>query len=144
MNVEWLILADAAQVNGNKLYLLGGGWDRLTIRRPFPVNHVMTVAASFRVSWNDTNQKHDWEIEVVDADGSSLGKVAGQLEAGRPAGVTPGQDQRIQIAVGMNLRLQREGTYSVVARLNGESDRTFPFSVVQAPGAAQAESGLGS
>ena len=29
MDVEWLILADAAQVNGNKLYLLEGGWDRL-------------------------------------------------------------------------------------------------------------------
>ena len=144
MNVEWLILADAAQVNGNKLYLLGGGWDRLTIRRRFPVNHVMAVAAAFRVSWNETNQKHDWEIEIVDGDGSSLGKVAGKLEVGRPAGVTPGQDQRVQIAVGMNLQLPREGTYSVVAKLNGEADRSFPFNVVQAPGTAQAGSGSGS
>ncbi len=37
MDVEWLILADAAQVNGNKLYLLEGGWDRLTITRPLPL-----------------------------------------------------------------------------------------------------------
>ena len=143
MNVEWLILADAAQVNGNKLYLLGGGWDRLTIRRPFPVTHVMAVAAAFRVSWNETNQKHDWEIEIVDADGSSQGKVSGKLEVGRPAGVTPGQDQRIQIAVGMNLQIARAGTYSLVARLNGEEDRTFPFDVVQAPGAATPGSGSG-
>ena len=27
MEIEWLILADSAQIVGNKLYLLGGGWD---------------------------------------------------------------------------------------------------------------------
>ena len=144
MNVEWLILADAAQVNGNKLYLLGGGWDRLTIRRPLPANHLMAVAAAFRVSWNETNQRHQWEIEVVDADGNSLGKVAGELEVGRPAGVTPGQDQRLQIAVGMNLQLPREGTYSVVAKLSGGEERSFPFTVVQGAGAPQPGSGEGS
>ena len=31
MEVEWLILADSAQVIGNKLYLLGGGWDQLAV-----------------------------------------------------------------------------------------------------------------
>ena len=31
MEVDWLILADSAQVTGGKLYMLGGGWDRLTV-----------------------------------------------------------------------------------------------------------------
>ena len=30
-SIEWLILADAAEVVGGKLYLMGGGWDRLTV-----------------------------------------------------------------------------------------------------------------
>jgi len=38
MEVEWLILADAAQVVGNKLYLMGGGWDKLTINNVFPAD----------------------------------------------------------------------------------------------------------
>ena len=45
MEIEWLILADAAQVTGNKLYLLGGGWDRLNVNRDFPVNQHCAIAA---------------------------------------------------------------------------------------------------
>jgi hypothetical protein len=133
MEVEWLILADAAQVTSNKLYLLGGGWDRLVIARTFPVTHQMAVATAFRVSWNETNQKHDFEIEVVDADGTGIAKLAGQFEVGRPPGIPPGQDQRTQIAVNLGLPLKHPGTYEVVARLNGEESRRFPFNVVAHP-----------
>ena len=134
MDVEWLILADAAQVTSHKLYLLGGGWDRLTIARPLPVTHQMAVAAAFRVSWNETNHKHDFEIEVADADGLTVIKLGGQFEVGRPPGITPGQDQRTQIALNMGLPLKRLGTYVVVARLDGEEQRSFPFNVVAHPG----------
>lgn len=130
MEIEWFILADAAQVSTNKLYLLGGGWDRLIITRPFPVTHQMAVAAAFKVSWNETNQKHDFEIQVADADGAEVAKIAGQFEVGRPPGIPPGQDQRTQIAVNLGLPLKHPGTYEVVARLNGEESRSFPFNVV--------------
>ena len=65
MEVEWLILADSAQVLGNKLYLLGGGWDLLTVNREFPVDQRCAVALSVRVPWNETNQKHTFELEVA-------------------------------------------------------------------------------
>ena len=130
MQIEWLILADAAQVSTNKLYLLGGGWDQLVIARPFPVTHQMAVAAAFKVSWHETNQKHDFEIQVADGDGLEVAKIVGQFEVGRPAGVPPGQDQRTQIAVNLGLSLKYPGTYEVVARLNGDESRTFPFNVV--------------
>ena len=137
MDVEWLILADAAQVTSNKLYLLGGGWDRLTIGRPLPVTHQMAVAAAFRVSWNETNQKHAFEIEVADADGAEVAKLGGQFEVGRPPGIPAGQDQRTQIAVNMGLPLKRLGTYVVVARLNGEERRSFSFNVVARSGLSE-------
>ncbi len=135
MEVEWLILADAAQIAGNKLYLMGGGWDRLTIRRPLPVQQQMAVAAAFRVDWNETNMKHQFEIEVADADGVTLGKVSGSMEVGRPPGIPPGQDQRTQIAVGLGVPIKQLGTYVIIARVNGEEGRRFPFSVVGATGA---------
>ncbi len=130
MDVEWLILADAAQVSSNKLYLLGGGWDRLTIASPLPVTHQMAVAAAFRVPWNETNERHNFEIEVTDADGNGVAKLGGQFEVGRPAGVVPGQDQRTQIAVNVGLQLKQLGTYAVIAKLNGKEGRRFPFNVV--------------
>ena len=130
MEVEWLILADAAQVTSNKLYLLGGGWDRLVIAKPFPVTHQMAVAAAFRLSWIDTNQKNDFVIEIVDADGVEIAKLEGQFEVGRPAGIPPGQDQRTQIAVNFGLTLKCPGTYEAVARLSNQGSRRFPFNVV--------------
>jgi hypothetical protein len=136
MEVEWLILADAAQVVGNKLYLMGGGWDRITVNKEPPVPHSMAVAVSFRVAWNETNQRHSFQIEVATGDGQSIGRVDGHFEVGRPAGLPPGQDQRTQIAVNVNWRINQLGTYVVVARIDGQEGRRFPFNVVAGPSLA--------
>jgi len=91
MKIEWLILADAAQVVGGKLYLLGGGWDRLTVNKPFPVQQHCALALSIAVPWNETNQRHSFEVEIVAEDSAteqpkSLMKMGGQFEVGRPPG----------------------------------------------------------
>ena len=133
MEVEWLILADAAQVTGNKLYLLGGGWDRVTINKNPPVTHRMSLALAFRVPWNETNLKHTFEIEAADSDGNVIGKATGQFEIGRPAGLPPGSDQRTQIAANVGITITKLGTYVITARVDGAAERSFPFYVVAGP-----------
>ena len=138
MEVEWLILADSAQVLGNKLYLLGGGWDLLTVNREFPVDQRCAVALSVRVPWNETNQKHTFELEVAGEEPATEGpksllKVGGQFEVGRPPGIPQGQEQRIQFAMDMNLRLEGPGTKVVVARIEGQEMRRIHFNVVPGP-----------
>lgn len=138
MEVEWLILADSAQVVGNKLYLLGGGWDQLVINTGFPVEQRCAIALSVRVPWNETNQKHTLEVEVVSEDPQteapeSLLKVGAQFEVGRPPGIPPGQNQRIQFAIDMNLKINRPGTKEVVARIEGQEMRRIHFNVVPGP-----------
>ena len=135
MDVEWLILGDSAQVLGNKLYLLGGGWDRLTVNREFPVDRRCAVALSIRVPWNETNQKHSFEVEVAAEDPTteapkSLVRAGGQFEVGRPPGIPPGQDQRIQLAMDMNLRIDAAGTKVIMARVDGQEMRRTHFNVV--------------
>ena len=130
MNIEWLILADSAQIVGNKLYLLGGGWDVLTVASAFPVQQRCAVAASYRVPWNETNERHNVEIEIGDDDGQVLAKVGGQVEVGRPAGIAPGTDQRAQIAAEISLNLEKEGAYAVIARIEGAEVQRFPFRVI--------------
>ena len=137
VQVEWLILADAAQVVGNKLYLMGGGWDVITVNQGFPINHQLAVALSIRVPWHETNQRHDFEVEITSDDGASLAKMNGQFEVGRPPGIKPGQSQRTQIAFGAGLRLEKAGTYVVVARLSGQEHTRYPFAVIQGASAAQ-------
>jgi hypothetical protein len=135
VGVEWLILADSAQVVGNKLYLLGGGWDALTVNSGFPVTHPCAVAVSFRVPWSETNRPLEFEVEIQDADGQSLIKINGSTEVGRPAGVPFGTTQRSQIAVNMPLQFPRAGGYVVIARVDGGKGHRVPFYVVPGRGA---------
>lgn len=138
MEVEWLILADSAQVVGNKLYLLGGGWDLLTVNTGFPVEQRCAIAVSVKVPWNETNQKHTFEIEVAEeAPGTeaprSLLKAGGQFEIGRPPGIPLGSDQRVQLAINMNLKIETPGTKVVIARIEGQEMRRINFNVVPGP-----------
>lgn len=133
MDVEWLILADAAQVVGSKLYVIGGGWERMTVNSSFPLQQRCAVALAVRVPWNSTNQRHNFEIEIADEDGSSVGKLGGQFEVGRPAGIRPGQDQRIQLATDFILPLEKPGGFFIVARIEGQEMRRIAFYVVAGP-----------
>jgi hypothetical protein len=134
VDIEWLILADSAQVVGNKLYLLGGGWDQISVNSPFPIDQRMGVAISINVDWNETNQKHSFEIEIISEDKDteapkSLMKAGGQFEIGRPPGILPGQSQRLQMALDLTLRIEAPGTKTVIARIEGQEMKRFPFYV---------------
>ncbi len=131
MEVEWLILADSAQVVGSKLYLLGGGWDRLIINAEFPVQHPMALALSFRVPWNETNRKHSFQVAILDSDGTQKGQFGGQLEVGRPPGIPAGQDQRIQAVVNMSLKIEAPQTFEVMARIEGQDKARTHFNIVK-------------
>jgi hypothetical protein len=136
MEVEWLILADAAQVVGSKLYLLGGGWDTLTVNQAFPFNQRCGLAMSIRVDWHETNQKHNFELEMIAEDSlteapKSMLKAGGQFEIGRPPGISPGQQQRFQVALDMTLNIESAGTKTVIARVEGKEMRRISFNVNQ-------------
>lgn len=133
MEIEWLILADFAQAIENKLYLMGGGWDRLTVNSGFPVRKPLGIAASVIVPWNETNQDGNFDIEVITEDGASLMKMEGTFRVGRPPTHPPGQDQRFQIAVTGELTIKEPGTYVLVARLEGREGARTHFNVVPGP-----------
>ena len=66
-------------------------------------------------------------------------KIGGQFEMGRPAGIRPGQDQRMQMAANANVQFKAPGGYVVIARVDGEELRRVFFTVagVQAAPAQQ-------
>jgi len=132
MKLDWLILCDAAQVNGNKLYILGGGWDVITAAG-LPTVHRAAVALAVRVPWHETNRRHNLELEVVLDDGGSLARINGEFQVSQPPNALPGQDQRMQFAANLDLQIQQAGGYAMIARINGEEAERMPFRVVQAP-----------
>jgi hypothetical protein len=133
VQVEWLILADYVEIIGGKLYLMGGGWDVLTVNTAFPHARPVGLAAAFSVPWNETNQRHNVEIEMLSDDGQTVGKVGAQFEVGRPAGIRAGQGQRFQLAANVQLNLPGPGTYVIVARIEGQEEARVPFNVITGP-----------
>lgn len=137
MDIEWIILADAAEAVNNKLYLLGGGWDRIALASPLPAVHPMAIAVAVSVPWNETNQLHSIEVELADQDGNVAVRVDGQLEVGRPPGMPLGQAQRVQMAMSLGFNITKWGTYAVTARIEGQEMKRVTFDVVSAvPGLA--------
>ena len=132
MEVEWLILADSAQVVGSKLYLMGGGWDRLNVPK-FPHTQTAAIAASVVVPWNETNEKHTFEIRVDTEDGETVARMNGGFEVGRPPGIPKGQDQRMQLALGFQLAVKDSGTIVIVASVDGAELKRTVFNIVGPP-----------
>jgi hypothetical protein len=135
VEIEWLILADSAQVIGNKLYMLGGGWDVLAVQKGLPIQQRCSVAFSIKVPWNETNQRHSFEIEMLSEDQKteepkSLMKMGGQFEVGRPPGIPQGQDQRFQLAIDMIISIDLPGIKTVIARIDSIESKRIQFNVV--------------
>jgi hypothetical protein len=99
-----MLLADAAQVVDNKLYVLGGGW---SVTGPGPTP--FAIALKIEVPWDQANRRHQIEIRLLDADGRLVSLpglegqgliIAGEFEVGRPAGLPAGTP--IDFAVALN------------------------------------------
>lgn len=134
IDVEWLILADYAQVIGGKLYMMGGGWTKMTLGKPLSEGHshhqAVAIALAVTVPWHRANEQHGFEIDVQTDDGETISKLNGMFETGRPPGTPPGQDQRVQLAVTMNMEFKGLGAFVIIARIDGEEKRRIAFNVL--------------
>jgi|SRR5215472_7874872 len=133
MDLDFLLVADRAEAVNGKLYLLGGGWDRITLPHyPGPAN--FDVALGVLVGYTETNEKHEFQLRLEDDDNQVvLGPVAGQFELGRPPGLKPAQAQRFMVAVRGPFVLPRPACYHWVATLDGRQVGRTTFWADPAP-----------
>jgi hypothetical protein len=129
---DFLILADAAQVQGEKLYMLGGGWSQVWAKE-FPATHQMAVAAGILVPWMETNARHHFRIHVHTEDGTTFGDVQGEFEQGRPTGLPPGTTQRVMLTVNLAIRIENACEAIAELSLDGALARSVPFRIVASP-----------
>ncbi len=133
MDVEWLILGDYAHMADGKLYLQGGGWERLTVNDGFPSKHMVGIATSVLSPWAETNQPNNIEIEVQTEDGETLAKINGQLKVGRPPDHPPGMPIRSTLAANLGLEFKTAGSYVIIARLEEQELKRTAFYVIPGP-----------
>lgn len=122
-----MMVADRAEAVNGKLYVLGGGWDRITIPQ-LPGNANFDVALGVMVGYIETNERHEFALTLEDDDNKVvLGPVNGHVELGRPAGLRPGQAQRFIVAVRGPFPLPAAGTYHWVVSLDGRRAGSTTF-----------------
>lgn len=130
-----MLLCDAAdQVNG-KLYILGGGWSLIFVPDvPAPT----TLAVKLAVPWNDTNRRLKITARLLDEDGTpvDLGQgdvqAEGEVEVGRPAGLKPGSDIDLPIALPFGALAYPSGGYVFQLEVDGDVVARAPFRVLPA------------
>jgi len=130
--VEFLILANHAEVQNGLLYLNGGGWsDHHRGVMPGGLAPISTfgIAVGVLIPWGETNTPHQLSVRVEDADGASIGELGATLMTGRPPELPPGADQRAVMAVMFNLQFPHAGDYRVIARLGEQTPRMTTFRV---------------
>jgi hypothetical protein len=135
--VEYLMLANHAEVQNGLLYVSGGGWGNLfrgplTPDDPPPVNH-FGIGASLLIPWDETNQVHPLLIRVVqDGNDREVARIEGGVEVGRPPGIEPETEQRVAVGISVDVPFPEAGSYRAVIQI-GEDERSVAFRVLDQP-----------
>lgn len=145
------IVADSAITAEGKLYLQGGAWYLVSAPAlPLRVPRI-GLGISIRVSWTDTNQVHNFEVRLQDADGQILplgdappgsgpedGKIrrlGTNFNVGRPPFLQPGDDQLVPLAMNIDgLVFETAGRYEFVISIDGDDVKHLPMRIVETGG----------
>ncbi len=129
MWTEWIILADYVEYTSGKLYMMGGGWEHLTINHPARI-HNCGIAAAFRVDWDEINVPHDVTLSLFSsASNDPLAEVQALVELGHKGKLSASNSQLAQLAVNLTIEFPAEGNHYLRTTIDGREDRTFPFAV---------------
>ena len=134
MEIDYLLLAEHAEVTGSKLYLMGGGWDTMNVA-DVPANVRLSLAAGVRVDWDETNATIPMVVRVDDDDAQEVFRLNGQMNVGRPPQIPTGTSQLSQMTFVMQIQLKSAGGYRITLVAGNEERevrRSIPFRLVKA------------
>ena len=132
VEIDFLLLADRAEVLNGKLYMMGGAWDRRQVRDiASPVS--LTIVIGVLVPWNLTNEQHRLTLRIEDDDGTGVPpEVEVAVNVGRPVDATLGQSFRATAVINNRWQLTWYGSYRIVASAAGLSEKRVTFYAIEA------------
>ena len=133
MRLTTAMLADAAQVQGGKLFVLGGGFDTISAREMPVVHRSLALAMVAEVDPEERHRDLEITIELVDEDGHSLDVEArGKLRVGAPPNLPPGAHSVVPIVSPFyNLKFPEAKGYAFVVKFESEELARVRFRIVQ-------------
>ncbi len=129
-DVDYLLVADRAEVVNGKLYLMGGSWDRIQPQQ-FPHRMMLGIAIGVRIPFAYTDDQHTVAVELLHDDTRMIGFEA-KLATGRPPGMA-GMDMLVPMAFNIPIAIPGEGQVSLRAVIDGKSGRRHDIKVTQRP-----------
>jgi hypothetical protein len=129
------MLADAAQVQSGKLFILGGGFDTITVRSLPAVHRSISLAMVAEVEPDERQRDLELLIRLIDEDGTALGVEAkGRLRVGAPPNLPPGSPSIVPIVSPFhNITFPEAKGYTFVVSLNDNELARIGFRVVALP-----------
>jgi Family of unknown function (DUF6941) len=122
MRIEYVVLADAVQAVGGKLYILGGGWSIFrSANFPTPIQIGLAISLSFGA--DEAGMKVPLSIIIADEAGVPIvPEMKGQIEIGPPITDLPnGITRRMPFAANMGIMLPRAGRYTIAVRVGASA-----------------------
>jgi hypothetical protein len=131
-----MILADYAVVSDGKLTIVGGGWSQTG-----PEPSAFGIGLLIQVPWDQANTRHEFSVELLDADGAEVVlqteedeqpvSFGGEFEVGRPPGLKPGTPLDFPVAVNSTPLPLEPGRYEWRLTIDGQAREfwTLPFTV---------------
>jgi hypothetical protein len=137
VDLDYALLADAAQISQGKTYILGGGVSILH-RSDFPAQIGVVLVMQLTYHRTEAETDHQLRIQFMDADGNPVvPEIQGELHVGGPKEDVPMNVRLVApIVIGFPPfpAIQRPGAYSVEILLDTRHLRSLPLAVVsQAP-----------
>jgi len=130
------LLADAAQVVGGKLYLLGGAFDVLTARE-FPATHrALSLVVIVEVGPGDRNRDLELSTRLFDEDGNPLEvESKATFRVGAPSTLPAGATSLVPlVTVFGNLRFPHAGGYVFIVEHEEQEIARVPLRLQLPPG----------
>ncbi len=141
MKLDWMMLANHAEVQNGLLYISGGTWDTTTLNAALVPGQAPEGAVSvfrgtlvFRLLFHvtETGRAHDLTITVMDEDGAQVARIEGSSEIEPTPGLPPGWDQGASSAIPLTgMPLPRFGLYTISLQVDGNHLGDLPFRVVK-------------
>ena len=133
MKLTSAMLADAAQVQSGKLYVLGGGFDTISVRQLPATHRSVSLAMVAEVGPDERQQDLELLVQLVDEDGAEIGVTAkGKLRVGAPPNLPPGSPSIVPIVSPFhNITFAAAKGYAFVVSMNGTELTRVKFRVVK-------------
>jgi hypothetical protein len=135
-SIDYLLLANHAEVQNGLLYVSGAGWTNLFRGQVNPEDPPLVnyfgIGASVLIPWDETNELHHLVIRIERENDQELARIETDIEVGRPPGLPQGADQRVAVGIGVNIAFPEEGGYRAVAQV-GQDERSVDFRVFDQP-----------